>query len=265
MFNKAVDYFHRKREEKIANSLQPNLMRHDDLYLVEYPKSGITYLCHLLANIEFPEKNREINFFNIHSYIPDIHENRYIADHYGQQLGTRLIKSHASFNGNYRYIIHLVREPIDVMVSYKNYWLSHWQKDIPFSKLIRSWRGIPRWVRHTDSWLNSEVNQRYIPVHFMHLVHQPHDTLKYLYNCFGREIPDDSIKRAVENSSIKKMTASEDYWSYGHRPRFINSKFVGKKIFTKQDVSDVDRNYIMENTAELHDKLLGMCEKYIKE
>lgn len=261
MFNNSLEIFHIKREQKIASRLLPIDHMHDDLFLVEYPKSGITYLCHLFACLEFNSSNMDINFFNLHSFIPDIHEGKSISTHTARNLNRRILKSHASYNKKYRYVVHLARDPLDTMVSYKNYWLSHWNKDIPFSKLIRSWRGIPRWKRHTNAWINSEVNQRYIPVSYQSLLDRPATVLKYIYDCYGVQISDSDIQRAILNSSLENMQSSEQFWNYGHRHKFQGAKFVGSKKFKKDDICDEDIKYIRHQTSDIYSLFISMCNK----
>lgn len=264
MFSKSLNFFHKIRERHIAQRLCPEQMKHDDLYLVEYPKSGVTYLCHILGSMEFNSEEFEVNYFNVHSFIPDIHESKKISAKKGKNLKRRIIKSHGSYNRQYRYVIHLVRNPLDVMISYKNYWLSHWGKDIKFSELIRSWRGIPRWVRHTESWINSDVNQRYIPINYQALVDEPEKTIRYIYKCYGATVSDELITNAIEKSNYKNMQESEEFWNYGHRPKFTNAKFVGEKKFGKDSVSEEDLIYIKKNTSELYSTISEMCKKCIR-
>ena len=136
--------------------------------------------------------------------------------------------------------------------------------NISFSKLIRSWRGIPRWIRHTDSWINSDINQKYIPVHFKLLLSHPDKVLKYIYKSYGIYLPDDTIKSAIEASSLENMLAAERLWNYGYREKFANARFVGKKNFILEDVSNNDKEYILKNTNTLNVELLSMCETYLK-
>lgn len=259
MFDKSITFAHRIRESMMAARAQPSCMRHDDLYLVSYPKSGVTFLCHLLGCLEFNSGSNKVNFFNLHTFIPDIHQHKEIASQPGQNLGRRIIKSHASKNSNYRYVLHLVRDPIDVMVSYKNYWLTHYHKDIRFSDLIRSWRGIPRWVRHTESWLESEVDQRYIPVHYQTLLDHPLQVLQYVYECYGVSVSDQAINNAIALSSVENMRQSESLWSYGQRESFRSAQFVGAKKFSRDDVNKRDIDYIFENTSSLYTAMTKMC------
>jgi len=64
---------------KYKNGLPRNSM-HDDIYLVAYPKSGVTWLQHIIGNIELnlADKDEIITFYNHHKYSPDIYQIKYI-------------------------------------------------------------------------------------------------------------------------------------------------------------------------------------------
>ena len=51
---------------------------HDDIYIVEFPKSGVTWLSHILCNIELQliDRNEIATMYNIHRYIVDVHQTR---------------------------------------------------------------------------------------------------------------------------------------------------------------------------------------------
>ena len=108
-------------------------MRNDDIYLVSYPRSGNTWISFLITNVVklYLNLNIEVNFFNMHTFIPDIHQSRDIPIALQFPPFRRIIKSHSSYNPFYKNIFLLVRDPRDVMVSYyyfrKN--LMQYQKD----------------------------------------------------------------------------------------------------------------------------------------
>ena len=54
---------------KYKNGLPKNPM-HDDIYLVAYPKSGVTWLQHIIGNIELKlaDKDEIITYYNHHKY-----------------------------------------------------------------------------------------------------------------------------------------------------------------------------------------------------
>jgi hypothetical protein len=97
--------------------------RHDDLYIVSFPKSGATWMDFLMANIHttMSGDKRSINFFNIHTIIPDIHYCRQVGIANLAFPGFRVIKSHAEFNRYYKNVIYLIRDPRDTMVSYHKF------------------------------------------------------------------------------------------------------------------------------------------------
>ncbi len=61
---------------RYKNTISKNPM-HDDIYIVEFPKSDITWLQHLLGNIELQligDNDTHVTFYNHHKYMPDIHQ-----------------------------------------------------------------------------------------------------------------------------------------------------------------------------------------------
>ncbi len=50
----------------------PNCQRHDDVYLVEFPKSGITWLSTIISNcfLQYSGKKQQATFYNIQQLIP---------------------------------------------------------------------------------------------------------------------------------------------------------------------------------------------------
>jgi hypothetical protein len=49
---------------------------HNDVFLVEFPKSGITWLSFLIANSLLKNHDENVTFYNYHKYIADIHQLR---------------------------------------------------------------------------------------------------------------------------------------------------------------------------------------------
>jgi len=113
---------------RYKNTLPKNPM-HDDIYIVEFPKSGITWLQHILGNIELQlvgKKDKHITFYNHHKYLPDIHQIK--GANINRFLDRTFIKSHSEYNPYYYFVIYLIRNPFDVMVSYYNFMLPHGYK-----------------------------------------------------------------------------------------------------------------------------------------
>src|SRR5262249_53515567 len=127
-----------------------------DLYLVEFPKSGITWLSFLVANVNLLLSGRgdqEATFFNIHDLVPDIHVGRQLGPPATLKPGYRIIKSHNSFNPLYYKVVYLARDPRHVMPSYHAFLRELGHRDWSLEEMVRDPTfGIRAWCRHVHGW-----------------------------------------------------------------------------------------------------------------
>lgn len=235
--------------------LTPAKQRHDDLYLVSFPKSGNTWLSFLMANIHIKMSGlkREVNFFNLHDFIPDIHSSRNLKSDILSFPGHRVIKSHSEFNPFYRKVIYLVRDPRDVMVSY--YWF---QKTLgnfhgSSSKLIRSpMFGISAWCRHVQSFVEKTPASVSIDfVRYEDLKSEPEKLLKRLYKLIGYTIPNDILSECIKLCSFENMRELEEFYNYGGDMRFADFKFMrrGQVESYKSELSTEDISFINKTAS----------------
>jgi hypothetical protein len=76
----------------------PRNPKHDDIFIVEFPKSGITWLSNIIGNIELLLNNKKenITYYNVVKYIPDIHQVRNAP--INRFSDRTFIKSHLKYN-----------------------------------------------------------------------------------------------------------------------------------------------------------------------
>ncbi len=226
---------------------------HDDIYIVEFPKSGITWLSFLIGNINLmlSKMDIKITFYNVHQIIIDIHQLR------GSKIKSavtpfppfRFIKSHDEYNPNYLFVIYLLRNPFDVMLSYFKHmkWLGY---NGSFNSFIRDKNlGVDAWKKHVESWMeNQDFAQRFMFLRYEDLKYDTLKVLKRVYNNLGITVNDDIYLKAIEYSSFESMKYSEEYY------RETNPRY--KMIFIREgkiggEMRDESHNFIREKTINI--------------
>lgn len=245
------------------NNLVAQPVQSNDVYIVEYPMSGITWLSTILANLALPSSGREdfeVTFANLRLLNPDIH--------HGTELGTpiyhspplRFIKSHAAFQAGYKFSIYLVRHPQKVASSYYRYMGKRGHIDMPFGRFSRDPKiGIKTWCDHVDSWL--EGNPKGGILHLMRyedLLEDSLGELRDLCRNLGWRVTDEMIIDAIERSRVSQMKVSEELF-VSRDPRYRSGFVKSQELI----ISDEDDQYI-EETCKTQINLLGYNEKAVK-
>ena len=231
--------------------------QHDDLYVVEFPKSGITWLSFIIANtiILKNKLDRSVNFYNVHDYVPDIHAAcKNLSQDIKEFPGYRIIKSHSKFNPYYNKVIYLVRNPVDVMISYYNFrvQLGHYNGD--FGGFIKSpMYGALCWCEHVHNWIEKTSETiSYKLIKYEDLKANTVSTMSDLYDDLGLNVEREVIEQSVEMSSLEKMRTLEERFNYSSRPQFNKFQFVGekKKGVRRSDIKQSDLDYLMDITKK---------------
>ena len=225
----------------------------EDIYIVSYPKSGNTWLRFLIANmlkVHF-DIEREVNFFSLHEFIPDIHTSRYLRSNsfFDDYNLPRIIKSHGNYNPYYKRVILLVRDPRDVCISY--YYFLQQRNKIPvqwtIKDLIHSHKyGIKAWLNHTTSWYRFLPDNYIVKIfRYEDLLNNPQAQLHKIADLLGINITSSSIDKAVLLSSKEAMKSSENK----HLSSFINNnkniEFVRQAQAGKgKELAVSDKQYI---------------------
>lgn len=218
-----------KKPRKLLDStIQNNLLivkkqyipLQSDLFIVEFPKSGITWLSNIIANIEIitssesSDDKKSVTFGNLESFISDIYCG-YPSNYYSPIFAGRLLKSHEKSTPDIHRLIYLYRHPIAVMKSYyrmcKGYQII--SKEMTFSEFIRNPElGVAAWKEHVRNWLfNSKESQRIFFVSYESLIDNTSLYVEKIYHFFGiHTLPKHIINEAVEMSSANNMRMLEE-------------------------------------------------------
>jgi len=239
--------------------LTPTKQRHDDVWLVEFPKSGVTWLSFLLANINLRCSgiDRQVTFFNIHDFVPDVGQSRHIKDSALPFPGQRFIKSHAQYNPYYNKVIYIIRDPRDVMVSYYHFIDHLGYSSGSISDLIATKRnGIDAWCKHVNGWFkNVGATQQFNIIRFEDLKRDTSKVLHHIYRLLGYEINDEVLEFAIKHSSFEAMKAQEEYYRAGN-PKFSVTSMCRKGVAGSyvESLSKDDIKFVTEKAGELMEK-----------
>lgn len=215
------------------------------IYLVEYPKSGVTFLSCLLANYYAED---EVNYFNVHQFVGDLHIGKLNNSATGRY---NFYKTHAEVNTNFHYVIHLARNPHDTLVSYFNYYTSRAVYAGSFQEFLLSPRGMTRYRRHINGWINCYKDTRYFPISYERLCAEPSVFLMRWCELNGETLDEARLGKALSASSKDSMVKQEIAYKGGGRSF---ESFVGEKKFKAAHMTKTDHELIEKNCSEIfHD------------
>jgi len=209
----------------------------DDVFLVAFPKSGITWLRFLLAQARLGTK---LDFSSIEKYVPDIYQN---SDRECKKvIRPRILKSHEMYKSEYPCVIYLIRDPRDVAIS-----LFHWRKrngslatlglprnlegylSFGFEKIDAPFGG---WKSHVSSWINNSnfSKQKLFILKYEDLKNNTESMMEEITEFLGWNLSKKQLKFAIELSSMERMREAEKVDLLYNFPRFF------LKIFGKESI-----------------------------
>jgi hypothetical protein len=196
-------------------------LRPTDVMLCSYPRSGSTWTRFLLFGLT--SGDQAATFASVGHDLP------YVGRHANSAAtlpgNGRLIKTHEPYIDRYRRMIHLVRDPRDVVVSYWTFMQRIGKVEIrpgddevaSFDRFIDAFLdgrvdGFTNWSHHLNSYLRA-AEQRpddVLRVRFEDMRADTPAALVRIGRFLGLEVTTDNADRATEAGSLESMKRRED-------------------------------------------------------
>jgi hypothetical protein len=194
---------------------RPDLFRERDIFICSYPRSGSHFIRFLLLSAHHYRKSGTFpSDFSSMSDIPDVHRREvHLAS-----TEPRLIKTHFPHDPRYRHIIHLVRDPRDVLLSYYHlmrkaqapvHFLVPMQYKPTFDEFVNLMLEDAVWpcslIQHQESFTSVQTSENYLRVRYEDLVRRNRETISRVLHFVGLTLDERVIDDLMEHVAFSNM------------------------------------------------------------
>lgn len=251
----------RRFERRLARLVERALgtgVRPTDIFIVGYPKSGMTWMEFLLTHALLEKRAAEhVTFRTARAYVPDLSHigprDPLLLWRFGARRAPRVFFSHTPFDPRLLRgrVVYMLRDPRDVMVSYYHYHRRHvGALDVTLSEFVRQPAYFPcTWDVHVRGWLDGPADSgRIHVVRYEELRVRTAEVLTGLLRFTGARFTPADVARAVERSSFSRMQEIEKRFPPRVKIHDAQERFVrrGKIGGWKDELSDADLGVIEE-------------------
>lgn len=216
----------------------------EDIFVVAYPKSGVTWFQNLLCGVVYGVNPAISPPHVVNDLVPDVHYSAF----YRRYNTPMYFKSHERPRPDFRRVVYLLRDGRDVMVSFKHYVEAVGGIPLDFLQFVTNEEHLfpCKWHRHVEEWVRNPFGAEILIIKYEDLLEQP--VLEMERFCDFVKVSKDrnNISAVVEAARFQQLRTKEE--RYGeHRPAIWPSR---DKHFFRRGVVGSHKDEMPPNVLE---------------
>jgi hypothetical protein len=230
----------------------------NDYVMVGYPKSGNTWMQNLLACILYGIDGYHLPDHITQEIIPDLDYKVF----YKRMSNVMAFKTHDLPKAHFKNIIHLVRDPRDVMASYFAM-VSGKGGKTTIEKMVMEGDQLlfGTWWDHMKAYKANQPKCRMLTVRYEDLISNTAAELRRIINFMGIDRDNDLIDRVLRGNSIATMKMKERHFGFDKRS-IHKDKWVKGASFVRNGKAGSGKK---ELSPEVLDYIILRSEEYMKD
>lgn len=197
----------------------------NDIFIAGYPKSGNTWMQHLIASAFFGLDLEFAPDALLQELVVDVHRVQF----YKRFTTPTFFKTHDLPKPEHRRVIYLLRDGRDVMVSYYHH-LQALNGEVDFLKMVETGEGLypGKWQEHVSQWLKNPYGAKIMLLRYEDLQKDAVKELRRVCEFVGIQRDDAELDRAAKKSSFSNMQKREKQLGWA------NTQWPKEKMFVRR-------------------------------
>lgn len=188
--------------------------KEDDVFIVGFPKSGNTWMQHLIASLVFQINPLTMPDKLVQDLVPDIYHIKYFKRYWHFAF----FKSHELPKPDYKKVIYLIRDGRDAMISYYHYLNKVENRSITLHKLMEDEDIFPsKWHSHVALWTQNPYNSDILFIKYEDLLSNTIKELKRICAFIQIERSDEVLKLVASGCDFNNMKVKNKKFGWGHK------------------------------------------------
>ena len=199
-----------------------------DIFLVGYPKSGNTWMQHLIAGLVYGMDTRFLTDKLVQLIVPNVHG----AKHFKRLNDVTFFKSHFLPQPSYRRVIYLVRDGRDAMVSYYHMLNAVSEEPVDFRAMVIGGTGLfpCKWHEHIEAWSENPFDAEILVVRYEDLHSDPIGEMQRVCAFADLDRDIEAIKRCVDGNCFSNMQTKEQDFGWDNSKWNSDEKFIRRGV-----------------------------------